>query len=95
MKTHPPVMLITGGTGSIGMEIARQALAQGWAVIVQGRSPESVDAAVLKLEQSAENGAVLLHDHGHGRVCGVVVDINKSDDRDGAIARLVAAAGER
>lgn len=94
MKTHPPVMLITGGTGSIGMEIAQQALAQGWAVIVQGRSPESVDAAVLKLEQSAGHGDVPLYDHGHGRVCGVVADINKSDDRDGAIARLVAAAGD-
>ena len=32
-----PVMLVTGGTGSVGEAVARAAAAQGWAVVVQAR----------------------------------------------------------
>jgi NAD(P)-dependent dehydrogenase (short-subunit alcohol dehydrogenase family) len=41
-----PVMLIAGGTGSIGQVIARQALAAGWAVALHGSRPTSVAAAM-------------------------------------------------
>lgn len=82
----PPVMLIAGGTGSIGMEIARQALAEGWAVVVQGRSQDSVAASVRTLEQLGERDPHLFQP----QVCGVVSDIRDHD----AIATLVARAAD-
>jgi len=42
-----PVMLIAGGTGSIGSETARQALEAGWRVVLHGRSDVRL-AAVLE-----------------------------------------------
>lgn len=38
------VMLIAGGSGSVGSEIARTAAAEGWAVAVHGRSAEKLAA---------------------------------------------------
>lgn len=37
-----PVMLIAGGSGSIGQATAREALAQGWAVAMHGKTPEKL-----------------------------------------------------
>lgn len=45
-----PVMLVAGGTGSIGREIAVHALAAGWRVALHGRSAASVDACVAALD---------------------------------------------
>ena len=73
-----PVMLITGGTGSIGGEIARRALAGGWAVVVQGRNGESVEAALAALRSR----------HPESAVAGVVADIKTA----GGVERLVAEA---
>lgn len=80
MTPRPPVMLITGGTGSIGSEIARQAVAAGWAVIIQGRSRDSV----------ANSLALLERDFPGSQARGLVADIKKED----AIARLVEEAAE-
>jgi len=44
-------MLIAGGSGSIGQATAREALAQGWAVALHGRTPEKL--AMLKAELGA------------------------------------------
>jgi NAD(P)-dependent dehydrogenase (short-subunit alcohol dehydrogenase family) len=44
------VMLVTGGTGSIGRVVAAQALAQGWRVAVHGRSEASVRTWLAQLE---------------------------------------------
>lgn len=71
------VMLIAGGSGSIGCEIAAQALAAGWHVALHGRSAASVEAAIAGL------GAV------PGTVQGFAEDITMTE----APARLVAAAG--
>lgn len=49
--TDKPVMLIAGGSGSIGQACAREALAHGWAVALHGRSPEKL--ASLKTELGA------------------------------------------
>jgi NAD(P)-dependent dehydrogenase (short-subunit alcohol dehydrogenase family) len=43
------VMLIAGSTGSIGGEIARQALAAGWHVALHGRTTAGIDAAAARL----------------------------------------------
>lgn len=44
-----PVLLIAGGSGSIGAEIARQAVETGWAVALHGRRREAIDAALAGL----------------------------------------------
>ncbi|MCB2047676.1 MAG: SDR family oxidoreductase [Novosphingobium sp.] len=44
-----PVMLIAGGSGSIGQACAREALAQGWAVALQGKTPEKLAALEVEL----------------------------------------------
>lgn len=72
----PRVMLITGGSGSIGSEIARRAAQAGWAVAVHGRSAESVAAAVLSVRSHAPEA----------RTTGHRADFSKP----GTIAALVA-----
>ena len=42
--TDRPVMLVTGATGSVGEAVAREAAAQGWALVIQGRSVEKLAA---------------------------------------------------
>ena len=44
------VMLIAGGSGSIGSAIATQAVAEGWRVAVHGRSADKVETLVAGLE---------------------------------------------
>ncbi len=73
------VLLVTGGTGSIGSEVARQALASGWAVVIQGRTESSVNTLL-----SALRGSDL-----EAPVAGVVADINKK----GSVEDFVVAAG--
>lgn len=46
-----PVMLIAGGSGSIGRATAREALAQGWAVALHGRTPEKLAALEEELSE--------------------------------------------
>jgi NAD(P)-dependent dehydrogenase (short-subunit alcohol dehydrogenase family) len=48
--TLRPVMLVVGGTGSIGREIVAQALEAGWAVIAHGRSTASVAALLARFD---------------------------------------------
>lgn len=47
--TDQKVLLIAGGSGSIGSAIARHALSQGWKVALHGRTPDKVDAIVTGL----------------------------------------------
>ncbi len=53
--TDAPVMLIAGGSGSIGRAIAHEALAQGWAVALHGRSEDKLNALTASL---CEDGTV-------------------------------------
>jgi 3-oxoacyl-[acyl-carrier protein] reductase len=50
------VLLITGGTGPIGSEIALQAAQAGAKVVVHGRSPESCATAVARLQARLPQG---------------------------------------
>jgi NAD(P)-dependent dehydrogenase (short-subunit alcohol dehydrogenase family) len=55
--TAAPVMLVAGGSGSVGQEIAAQAAMAGWRVALHGRRTETVDAsskAVLARQPHAE-----------------------------------------
>jgi NADP-dependent 3-hydroxy acid dehydrogenase YdfG len=47
--TERKVMLITGATGSIGEAMAREAIANDWAVVVHGRSPEKANTLAQEL----------------------------------------------
>lgn len=54
------VMLIAGGSGSVGSAIAREAMGQGWAVVVHGRNAEKLSALT---EEIAGVQAVVLDIH--------------------------------
>jgi NAD(P)-dependent dehydrogenase (short-subunit alcohol dehydrogenase family) len=49
-----PVMLVVGGSGSIGSAIAAEAAASGWAVAVHGRSEASVAACLAQLHERSQ-----------------------------------------
>ena len=49
--TDAPVMLIAGGSGSIGSATAREAMAQGWTVALHGNTTAKL--ATLETELSA------------------------------------------
>ena len=48
-----PVLLVAGGSGSIGAEIAAQAAEAGWAVALHGRRRETLDAALAGVRKRA------------------------------------------
>ncbi len=49
-----PVMLIAGGTGSIGSEISRQSAAAGWRVAVHGRSSGQFTVDIAESSAAAQ-----------------------------------------
>lgn len=48
-ETEQKVMLVAGGTGSIGAAVAREAVSQGWAVVLHGRDGERLAAQIALL----------------------------------------------
>jgi uncharacterized oxidoreductase len=72
--------LVTGGSSSIGLEIARELLARGARVIITGRRAERVEQAVEEL------GA-------NGRVGGVVADVVLPEGRRMTLDRTLDAMG--
>lgn len=71
-------MLIAGGTGSVGQEIATHAAAVGWAVIIHGSQQTSVDHCLHQLHARYPDATI----------SGVVMDIRQP----GAAAGLVTLA---
>lgn len=76
LMTEPRVMLVAGGSGSVGTAVVREALAQGWAVVVHGRSAGKVAALAGDLGELGEAAAT------------VVLDTTE----EGAAERLIAEA---
>jgi 3-oxoacyl-[acyl-carrier protein] reductase len=74
-----PVLLLTGGTGSIGRVIAAQALAAGWRVALHGRSSESLQDCLSQL--------------GKSDVSGFLADIREPQATGQLVARAAAWAG--
>ena len=70
--TDAPVMLIAGGTGSIGAEIARQAREAGWTVVVHGRDPAKADIAMDLSESDAAARLIEQAVALHGRLDAVI-----------------------
>jgi NAD(P)-dependent dehydrogenase (short-subunit alcohol dehydrogenase family) len=57
--TDRRVMLIAGGSGSIGEAVAREAAAQGWAVVLHGRSADKLAAQAATLRACTPAEAVV------------------------------------
>lgn len=85
------VMLIAGGTGSIGRVIARQALEAGWRVALQGRSEQSVTEVLAELPKAAGFAADMGDAQGAARL------VARTADWGGRIDAVVdcVAAGPR
>lgn len=74
------VAIVTGGTGGIGLAIARTCLAQGASVVISGRSEASVRAGIEALGCP-------------GRVHGVAVDLGDADAPRELVAQAQAHFG--
>ena len=78
-----PVLLIAGGSGSIGAEIAAQAASTGWTVALHGRRRETIDAALAKVAERAP-GAV---SSGH------LFDFTAANSVEALVAEVAAQHG--
>lgn len=74
------VMLIAGGSGSIGSAIARLALAHGWRVALHGRTRDKVDALVTGLSYL-------------GQIDGFIADIWEDDAAETLVAEVAEQYG--
>lgn len=73
-------MLIAGGSGSIGRAIAREALSQGWAVALHGRSEDKLNAMTAELA-------------GGGIIEGFVQDVHAADAAEALVADVAEQFG--
>jgi NAD(P)-dependent dehydrogenase (short-subunit alcohol dehydrogenase family) len=78
-----PVLLIAGGSGSIGAEIAAQAAASGWAVALHGRRRDALDSALAAAEARAPNSVRSAHQF----------DFDQSDAVEALVAEVAAHHG--
>lgn len=81
--TPGSVILITGATGAIGFEIAREAIAQGAIVGIHGTREERVADAIARLKAETPD-AQLIGAHGDFRELGVAAAV---------VEQVAAAAG--
>jgi NAD(P)-dependent dehydrogenase (short-subunit alcohol dehydrogenase family) len=78
--TEHKVLLIAGGSGSIGSAIARLALGEGWKVAVHGRSEDKVHALVAGLADE-------------GTIDGFIADIWEEDAAETLVAEVAEHFG--
>jgi NAD(P)-dependent dehydrogenase (short-subunit alcohol dehydrogenase family) len=75
------VVLVTGGSRGLGLEICRRLVAKGAKVAICARTAEDVRAAVSELEQRG------------GQVFGMPCDITQPDDVNAFVKQVVARFG--
>lgn len=78
--TDQKVLLIAGGSGSIGSAIARHALSHGWKVALHGRTQDKVEAAVTGLSYL-------------GTIDGFLTDIWEEDAAETLVAEVAEQYG--
>lgn len=74
------VMLIAGGSGSIGRAIAREALIQGWTVALHGRTASKLTALTEELRE-------------HGQIEGFMLDIDEENAAEALVAEVAEEFG--
>jgi len=77
---EPRVMLIAGGSGSVGSALARAALAEGWSVALHGRSEDKVHALVAELSD-------------FGEIDGFIADVWEDDAAEALVAEVAEQFG--
>jgi len=75
------VMLIAGGSGSIGSAIARQALEDGWSVALHGRTEDKIQALVADLGEL-------------GEIDGFIADVWEDDAAEALVAEVIEQFGQ-
>jgi 3-oxoacyl-[acyl-carrier protein] reductase len=83
------VYIVTGGTGGLGRATAEALVADGARVVVSGRDPDHVDAAVSGLGQDAAAGVVA--DNGDGDTPGRL--ISTAQERFGRLDGALISVG--
>jgi len=77
------IMLISGGSGSIGSAIARGAVQQGWTVAIHGRSEDKVYALAASLSEDGHADGFVSdlceHDAAEALVCEVAEQFGRLD----------------
>ncbi len=83
-------MLVTGGTGSIGAAVAREAARQGWAVGVQGRSSDKLAALVAELSAVTQAHGIVFDMWADGAAKAIVADAAAQFGRIDAVVDCVS-----
>lgn len=83
LGTNGHVHIVTGGTRGLGLATAHRLVAEGARVVVSGRGPDSVDAAVTALDRVSTGAAT-----------GVVAD-NADPDTPGRLVEAARTAWDR
>ena len=88
--TDRAVMLVTGGTGSVGSAVAREAAQQGWALVVHGGTRAKVDALVAQLRKTALAQGIAADVHEAGAAERLVAQAGAAFGRLDAVVDCVA-----
>jgi NAD(P)-dependent dehydrogenase (short-subunit alcohol dehydrogenase family) len=85
-------MLITGGSGSIGSEIASQAAEAGWSVAIHGRRIEAIDHAVQIAAARAPQASISGHAADFSEAGAIERLVRETAERHGRIDAVIACA---
>ena len=85
-----PVMLIAGGSGSVGAAIAREALSHGWALVVHGRDAGKLFALVADLHETGPAEPVVLNMEADGAAEALVAQAQAAFGRLDAVIDCTA-----
>ena len=91
MTFENKVAIVTGGGSGIGLEVARQLVAHGAAVVINGRDAAKLDAAAALIDPSGKQVATAAGDISFPATAAAVVRL--ATDRFGGVDILVNNAG--
>lgn len=95
MSADLPVMLVVGGSGSIGSAVAAAAVACGWHVVLHGRTQASVNSKIESLRAPGADAAIkgICSDlTGEGAVERLVEDVARQCLRIDAVIDCMSTA---
>jgi len=88
--TDRPVMLIAGGSGSIGQAIAREAMAKGWTVAMHGRDEAKLERLTEELGELGQIEGFAVDVWDDGAAVSLVSDVAEQFGRIDAVIDCVA-----